>query len=312
MSFKQRYLDSLLSATVRPVPEPASGRAARPAWWRRFLMSLLDVPAVGELPARVALNAGPQTAAEGRAGRRRISKAELRVGSGVPQAPVPAPAAPSPMPVRKRKVPAASGPVRAYARGGTNGRRSSGAWWPAITVTCLGLLAFFLLGHHQSPPTGARPIPTHSITDGAGSVGATEPGTDEPGETDEPSPSASTGVPGQVLWKGTLTFPAHPDSNTAPVAAMPATGLVEGYGLYLCAACSPRVIGGDLLAPWNGVKPPTSDQCGSTLAAGPTQERYVPLRLGQVGCFSGSTGTVGYFTVLTTSPLSASAIIWSE
>ncbi|WP_280685768.1 hypothetical protein [Kitasatospora sp. MAA19] len=107
-----------------------------------------------------------------------------------------------------------------------------------------------------------------------------------------------------------MTFPSQPGSDTHPVAATPATALLAGEALYLCGACSPQVIGGELLVPWSGTKPPTPDQCGSALTAQTSGPGYVPLRVGQMGCFSSDAGTVGYFTVLTTSPLSASAIIW--
>ncbi|MFD8779196.1 hypothetical protein [Streptomyces sp. NPDC059916] len=274
MSFKQRYMDSLLSAGPDPGPELLSGRPVAGSWWRRFLASLLDVPAVGELSSHVVLDAAPQTVTEGRADRQ-----------------APAPQA-RPVTVAAPKRGTAGG--RVTVAGGLPSR--SRGWAVAGAGLCL-LAALFPLVYRQSL-ISTQPAPTHSA--GAGS-------TDEP--TEEPSPSTSTGTPGQMLWQGTLTFPSRPGSNTDPVAAKPATELLADYALYLCAACSPQVIGGELLVPWNGTKPPTLDQCGSAVMT--SRSGYVPLRVGQMGCFSSGDGLVGYITVLTTSPLSASAIIWS-
>ncbi|KIZ15747.1 hypothetical protein SNA_25145 [Streptomyces natalensis ATCC 27448] len=195
------------------------------------------------------------------------------------------------------------GPVR--VAGGPPSR--SWGWAVAGAGLCL-LVGLFALANRQSPNSVTLPTPTHSILPTSGSTD-TGIGTAEP--TGEPSPSTPTDTPGQMLWQGSLTFPSQPGSDTHPVAASPATGLLAGEALYLCGACSPQVIGGELLVPWNGTKPPTPGQCGSALTAQTSRSGYVPLRVGQMGCFSNGAGAVGYFTVLTTSPLSASAIIWS-
>ncbi|MFE6155562.1 hypothetical protein [Streptomyces sp. NPDC057889] len=297
MSFKQRYMDSLLSAGPDPVPELLSGRAVAGSWWRRFLASLLDVPAVGELSSHVALDAAPQTVTEARADRQ-APRTVVRAGSGLAQAP-----APQARPVT----------VAAPKRGTVGGRvivagglppRSRG-WAVAVAGLCL-LAGLFAVVTRQPSISVSQPPPAHSALP---TPGSTDSATDEP-TMGEPAPTF-TGTPGQRLWQGTLTFPSRPGSNIDPVAAEPATGSLDDDALYLCAACSPQVIGGELLVVWNGTKPPTFDQCGSALRAQTRRPGYVPLRGGQMGCFSSGTGAVGYFTVLPTSPPTASAIIWS-
>ncbi|WP_405475160.1 hypothetical protein [Streptomyces sp. NBC_00009] len=296
MSFKRRYMDSLLSAGPHPFPEPLSGRAVGGSWRRRFLASLLDVPAVGELSSHVALDAAPETVTEGRADCQ-APKMELRAGSG------PAQLTPEARPVTVTAPKRGTAGGRVIVAGGLPSR--SRGWAVAGASLCLLAGLFALVNRQPSNPV-SQPPPTHSTLP---TPGSTEPGTDEP--TMEPSPSTPTGTPGQMLWQGTLTFPSQPGSNNDPVAAVPATALLDDDALYLCAACSPQVIGGELLVAWNGTKPPTPDQCGSALTAQTRRQGYVPLRVGQMGCFSSGTGAVGYFTVLTTSPPSASAIIWS-
>jgi hypothetical protein len=277
------------------------GRAVGGSWWRRFLASLLDVPAVGELSSHVALDAAPETVTEGRADRQ-APKMVLRAGSGPAQAPTPE-ARPVTMAAPERgtaggRVIVAVGPPS----------RSRG-WAVAGASLCLLAGLFALVNRQPSNPV-SQPPPTHSTLPGSTDEPTMEPtpgSTDEP--TMEPSPSTPTGTAGQMLWQGTLTFPSQPGSDTDPVVAKPATKLLADYALYLCAACSPQVIGGELLVPWNGTKPPTPDQCGSAVMT--SRSGYVPLRAGEMGCFSSGDGLVGYITVLTTSPLSASAIIWS-
>ncbi|MGW4805340.1 hypothetical protein [Kitasatospora sp. NPDC004272] len=106
-----------------------------------------------------------------------------------------------------------------------------------------------------------------------------------------------------------MTFPPQPGLENLPVVAAPAFTLLPRNALYLCGACSPQVIGGEFLVPWNGTDPPTLDQCGAALETQPDRPGYVPLRSGQTGCFADLTGAVGYFTVNSTSPLSADAVI---
>ncbi|MFE7156909.1 hypothetical protein [Streptomyces sp. NPDC057636] len=298
MSFKQRYMDSLLSAGPDPVPELLSGRAVGDSWWRRFLASLLDVPAVGELSSHVALDAAPETVTAGRADRQ-SPKMVVRAGSGPAQAPAPQA---RPVTVAAPKRGTAGGRVIVAARGLPPRPRG---WAVAVAGLCL-LAGLFALVNRQPSISVSQPPPTHSTLP---TPGSTDSGTDEP-TMEEPS-STPTGTHGQTLWQGTLAFPSQPGSNTDPVAAEPATGSLDDDALYLCAACSPQVIGGELLVPWNGTKPPTPDQCGSALTAQTRRAGYVPLRAGQMGCFSSGTGAVGYFTVLTKSPPTASAIIWS-
>ncbi|MET7928901.1 hypothetical protein ABZT43_34015 [Streptomyces sp. NPDC005349] len=300
MSFKQRYMDSLLSAGPDPGPELLSGRAVVGSWWRRFLASLLDVPAVGELSSHVALDAAPQTVTEGRADRQ-APRTVVRAGSGLAQAPAPQA---RPVTVAAPKRGTAGG--RVIVAGGLPPRPRG--WAVAVAVAGLCLLAgLFALVNRQPSISVSQPPPTHSTVP---TPSSTDSATDEPSMEPSMEPSSTpTGTHGQRLWQGTLTFPSQPGSNTDPVAAKPATELLADYALYLCAACSPQVIGGELLVPWNGTKPPTLDQCGSAVMT--SRSGYVPLRVGQMGCFSSGDGLVGYITVLTTSPLSASAIIWS-
>ncbi len=297
MSFKQRYVDSLLSAGPDPVPELWSGRAVGGSWWRRFLASLLDVPAVGELSSHVVLDTAPQTVTEGRADRQAPNMV-LRAGSGPAQAPTPKA---RPVTVAAPKRGSAGGRVIVAGRLPSRPR----GWAVAGAGLCL-LAGLFALVNRQPSISVSQPPPTHSTLP---TPGSTDTGTDEP-TVGEPAPTP-TGTPGQRLWRGTLTFPSQPGSNTDPVAAKPATALLDDDALYLCATCSPQVIGGELLVAWNGTKPPTPDQCGSALTAQTRRPGYVPLRVGQMGCFSSGTGAIGYITVLPTSPPTASAIIWS-
>ncbi|MFE6056461.1 hypothetical protein ACFQ6N_37430 [Kitasatospora sp. NPDC056446] len=286
MSFKRRYMDSLLSADPHPAPEPVSGRAITGNWWRRFLASLLDVPSVGEPSSHVALDTAPEPVTGGRAGRQ------------------------APKTVLRARFEPALPPVAARSR----------SWGWAVTGAGLCLIVgFFALADRQSPGRFAtQPPPTHwtvPVPGGTNTAGPTPSTVPLPGGTNTARPTGSapptpSGTPGQVLWQGTLTFPSQPGWDTRPAVATPATALLAGEALYLCGACSPQVMGGESLTPWNGTQPPTLDQCGSALAAQGRVPGYVSLRVGQMGCFSSKAGTVGYFTVLTASPLSASAIIW--
>ncbi|MFE9428372.1 hypothetical protein ACFYNO_36090 [Kitasatospora sp. NPDC006697] len=307
MSFKRRYMDSLLSAAPHPAPEPASGRAVAGNWWRRFLASLLDVPSVGELSSHVALDAAPEVGTEGRAGRQ-ASKTALRARFE--------PALPPAPPKRRPLTVAAPGRATVGNQVIMDARSRSWGWAVAGVGLCL-LVGLFALANRQSPgPIINQPAPTQSILSTPGSTVTTEPTGGPPVGSvgapppTQPPPSTPAGTPGQVLWQGTLTFPSQPGSGTHLVAATPATPLLAGEALYLCGACSPQVIGGELLVPWNETKSPTPDQCSFALTAQTSGSEYVPLRVGQAGCFSSGAGTVGYFTLLTTSPLSASAIIW--
>ncbi|MFD8599069.1 hypothetical protein ACFV1L_29105 [Kitasatospora sp. NPDC059646] len=110
------------------------------------------------------------------------------------------------------------------------------------------------------------------------------------------------------MWQGVLTF------RGADPEAEPPTLPVRDYRLRLCASCAPTAITGPQVAAWDGPAPPTPDQCRAALALHGAPGGSVPVQVGRTGCFAdfrGPAGTVGYFSVVSTSPPTVGAVVFS-
>jgi hypothetical protein len=277
LSFGRRYLESLLSAEPHPLADPEPRRVPGVKWWRRYLASLFDMPLASGLSRRAVLLTDPDAIAGGRA----------------PSAPKQPPntvfrATPTRAPALR--------PVVAAAR-----RRSGQPLAPLIGLAAaLAVVVGTLVVQYNSPQrpsTGApAPVPT-------GTVGGV------PTESPEPSPSGTTD--NQAVWQGTLTFVARPGMNGAwSLVANPRISLLEDSGaLVLCtSSCPSPNITGQAVVAWTREQPPTRGQCAAQLADMPPGS--IPLRPGQMACFSVS-GSFGFLTVRTAVPaVSASGIIW--
>ncbi|WP_042381879.1 hypothetical protein [Streptacidiphilus melanogenes] len=312
MSFRRRYADSLLSAESRPAPDLAPRRAPGVGWWRRYLASLFDMPAV-RAPARAgalrsALENGVEGGLEGGVdvGLQRPSRgAEFRAGTESNRRAVP----PTPADGRRagtRRTSFGAGKVVVSPQG-------PGPWRWAVAAAMVCVLAGVLTVTLRHPgPDLSQPAPT--VTVGASPSEGSTADASTPPATEEPTPSASTGAPGgRVVWRGSLTFVAQPGMSDLSVVATPATpSLADGTALSLCASsCQPPVIDGELVAHWAGAKPPTYSQCVTALA-GRSVSTSVPVRVGQTACFATEADTIGFFTVTATSPgVSAAGVIWS-
>ncbi|WP_042433843.1 hypothetical protein [Streptacidiphilus anmyonensis] len=311
MSFRRRYLDSLLSADPRTASDLASRRAPGVGWWRRYLASLLDVPAVAaSSQRRPAFESAAQVGVEGHTPDPRrtpwaLFQADTENRSASPR-----------RRGQARAVPAGTttprGSVIASVQHASAQRPGPWRWAVAAAVACVLAGVVTVTFRQPSGPGQSLPAPTPTV----GSTASSGPTGDAsaPPVTEEPSPSDSTGpLSGKVVWQGTLTFAPQPGTDDLSVVAKPATpSLADGTTLTLCGStCRPPVIDGELLAPWTGRKPPTFDQCLTALTSGAAGSS-VPVSAGRTACFATSAHTIGFFTVLTTSPaVSAKGQLWA-
>lgn len=299
MTFTRRYLDSLLSAGLRPVAESAPRTVPRLSWWQRYVASLLDMPLAHAPTSHTAAQASPAPRTETPSPTGGTPNKLLRIK---PDA--------STSPTRVHRPNAVMEPVTASARALSWGKGMVALM--AVVTVLAGLSvawqnSLHTAGSSQSPPPYTFPA-------SGGSTGLPSPGTTSPGTvaTQEPSGSPSTGPAGRVLWRGTLSFITQASSNTMPVVGTPATPLLaDGDALALCASsCESPAISGQLV-PWAGNEPPEYGQCHAKLADVPSYG-YIPVRAGQKACFVAGPGAIGYFTVLTASPaVTATGVIWS-
>lgn len=275
MSFRHRYLRSLLA--VDPVMTGHSGKRHHQGypWWRRYLAALFDItlPPHPKADQRLAPSVNSQNASS-----------ELSPRQAGPARRVP---------IRAQTVPSS------HYR--TASRRTE---WLPFAVVCGGLvlLAAFGYGSFQGwgNQSAGQPAGVGAPTPSPTPVSTGDTAEPPPGGTVVAAPPSPTPTAGGLGWRGTLVLTNGYGEAGWFFERLPPyqlQGLPPDLGVDCAVNCaSDAVVVSDFaIAAWAGQGPPSEDQCSADLA---NSQVLSDVHVGSMGCFLTRSVQVGYFKVV--------------